>query len=323
MRSILRGICSAATGALLAACGALPVPGSIAVTPRQTAATNPAPRSWISPDSVKGDLLYVSDASSGEVYVFSYPAGRHVGTLTGFALPQSLCSDRSGNVFITDPDGRVGIAEYAHGGTKRINSLRDRYYPIACSVDPTTGSLAVANQSGSVSIYTNAAGRPEIYSTVFIPDFAAYDDSGDLFVTNTRSFAIRIAELAKGSKAFATIGYRGQNNGEAAGLQWIGNHLAVGSGNTDAHRCCARIFDFVIKGSSGKRIATTRANGAMYNFFVEGQTAILTTLSHRVDFYEFPSGGSATKTIREPGRESFGVVVSLGQSQRQVGKPVK
>src|SRR5271165_6576810 len=40
-------------------------------------------RSWMAPDAMKNDLLYISDVGTDDVYVYSYPKAKLVGTLTG------------------------------------------------------------------------------------------------------------------------------------------------------------------------------------------------------------------------------------------------
>lgn len=290
-----RMILAAAAVAALTACGA---------SQSQPASLQTVP---IDPASSSGDLLYVSDASSGDVYVFSYPKGRLVGTLTGVDA-WNLCGDRWGHVFVAVQAGR--ILEFAHGGTEPINRLRDRYYPIACSVDPVTGNLAVANESGSVSIYQKATGQPTVYNTPLIPLFCTYDSAGNLFVDSSGAPGIRIAELPKGGSGFSMVTYHGRNAGEPAGLQWVGNHLAVGGASPYQLPCCGRIFRFSVKDARGKLVAKTHVPGALSNFFVDGSTAIVTTIAKRVAFYEYPAGGRATKIIKLPGHESYGVVVS-------------
>jgi hypothetical protein len=48
------------------------------------------------------------------------------------------------------------ILEYAHGGTTPTATLADPTgTPSACSVDESTGSLAVGDYYNSVSIYSN------------------------------------------------------------------------------------------------------------------------------------------------------------------------
>jgi hypothetical protein len=118
--------------------------------------------SWMAPDAKKQDLLYISDVSDNEVTVYSYPSGKLEGTLTGFEVPTGLCSDKAGDVFVTDFEASE-ILEYAHGGTTPIATLSDPgQWPSGCSVDPMTGNLAVSNDEtpsvgeGNLAIYAHA-----------------------------------------------------------------------------------------------------------------------------------------------------------------------
>ena len=108
--------------------------------------------------------MYVSN-DNGTVTVYSYPQGKMVGTLLGFDVPMGECVDAKGDVFITVYD-LDKIYEYAHGGTKAIAKLDDPgSEPNSCSVDATTGNLAVDNDlpedNSSVYIYPHAKGTPK------------------------------------------------------------------------------------------------------------------------------------------------------------------
>ena len=47
-------------------------------------------------------LLYVSDPDAGKVFVYSYPALKPAGMLTGINAPTGMCVDKTtGNVWIT------------------------------------------------------------------------------------------------------------------------------------------------------------------------------------------------------------------------------
>jgi hypothetical protein len=77
------------------------------------------------PEARGNDLLYLAGNDNETIFVYTYPAGKPVGALTGIAGPQYECVDKKGNVFITSSsrysDG--GVYEYAHGGTHPINFL--------------------------------------------------------------------------------------------------------------------------------------------------------------------------------------------------------
>ena len=150
--------------------------------------------SWMSPDAKKRNLLYVTDQGTGEVKVFSYPQGKLHGTLTGFNEPAGECADRAGDVFIVDGFANE-VYEYAHGGKTPIATLSEPgEFPLGCSVDPSTGNLAVANYCsgasgqctgpGSLAIYLDAKGSPTQYADPKLShvDFCGYDAQGNLFV---------------------------------------------------------------------------------------------------------------------------------------------
>lgn len=300
-----------AFGALLSACGG---PQTQPAMPSQPGAMSTATH----PDSSSGDLLYVSDQEKAKVYFYSYPAGTLVGTLTGLQFPESLCTDQSGNVYVADQGG-LKIAEFAHGGTSPIKTLTDREYPVACSVDPSTGDLAVANENGTVSVYPNATGNPAIYVTPFVPWFCAYDPSGNLFADGDGA-GVDIAELPNGGSAFRRVTYHKGNNGTVAGMQWLTNHLAVGTASRYSGHCCGRIYRFRIKGSHARPVGSMLVPGQMNDFFVYGTTAIVTTGTHRVLFYDFPKGGKEQRILDEPGSASYSAVVSpalSGLTQRR------
>jgi hypothetical protein len=132
--------------ASLAGCGGSLPPIGAGAVPQGRAITQQAAhdKSWMLPEAKRDSLLYVS-SSYATVAVFSYPRGRQVGTLTGFGGSDSqvgLCADRSGNVWI--PDYTDTVREYAHGGSTPVAVVHDPNVNVEdCSVDPTTGNLAV------------------------------------------------------------------------------------------------------------------------------------------------------------------------------------
>ena len=122
----------------------------------------------------KQTLLYVSN-TNGVVNVYEYWTHKLVGVLTKFTQPAGSCADKGGDVYIVDYQAQT-ISEYAHGGKKPIDVINDSYYPYACSVDRTTGDLAVANyrqpyysltklgyETGNLAIYKSGKGKPTYY----------------------------------------------------------------------------------------------------------------------------------------------------------------
>ena len=189
--------------------------------------------SWMSPDAKKHQLLYVSDQKTNDVYVYSYPNGKMVGTLTGFAAPYGQCSDKSGNVFITQFDASE-VTEYAHGGTNPIKTLdTPGVYPMGCSVDAKTGNLAVAsfisdNYPAGILVFAHATGTPTEYQApgmyYYFPP--AYDNRGNLFVEveGASSGGTSVVELPRGSATFKTL-YLNVTIHFPGGVQWDGTHV--------------------------------------------------------------------------------------------------
>jgi hypothetical protein len=150
---------------LLAGCGGSQPPiGAPGAMPQSRAVATHADRgkSWMLPEAKKSDLLYVTNGDYG-VLVYAYPRVRLVGTLSGFEGLDGLCADKAGDIFIPSA-GLAEIFEYAHGGTSPIATLSDQDGEAhACSVDPTTGNLAVTNidslsgsGGGNIAIYAHA-----------------------------------------------------------------------------------------------------------------------------------------------------------------------
>jgi hypothetical protein len=312
--------------AVFALCGAItgcsgsrqPVatPGSML----QNATIAQRARSWMLPGTSSGsDLLYVADRNGG-LYVLTYPQGRLVGEVSLPYAPNSggICSDGNGDIFVPD---RAEILEYAHGGTQPIATLDDDggyYEPIGCSVDPTTGNLAVTNYKdypyhGNIAIYADAQGDPTYYSDSEIPDptFCGYDNQGDLFIDGGPPFA----ELPSGSGSFTNITLNKRIN-QGGQVQWDGKHITITSLNAN------RIYRLQISGSAGKLIGMTHLKGpgrhALSQSWIEGSTIIAPIgpgqADDKVGFWNYPRGGKALTIVSLGSHADLaGATVSVGQ----------
>jgi hypothetical protein len=284
-------------------------------------------RSWMSPGAASGDLLYVSDIN-GSVYVYSYPAGKHVGTLTGFKGPEGLCSDRAGNVYVIDLPS-VAVVKYAHGGTKPIDLLHVYgYYPEGCAVN-AAGDLAVANYlsnpqlgPGSVTIFRKGKGMGKSYQDPSFNQyyFCGFDAKGNLFVdgTNAATTKTQLAEMAHGSTTLTNIALKQSLGPYPGAVQWDGKYVAIADGATGI------VYRLKVTGSSGAVIGSVHLTGERSNlvtqFWIAGSTIVVPygtakRVVKRIGFWPYPEGGSATKSIDAPGgaAELFGTTLSVAK----------
>ncbi len=197
-------------------------------------------------------LLYASATEESAVLLFSYPQGDLVGTLTGFAAPpQYICADRNGNVFVptTDNSAPGYICEFPHGGSQPTETLTDPGpgHAFSCSVDPTTGNLAVAN-GPNVAVYPHGQGIPTIFETTdYGAEDCAYDASGNLFVDSISNES-KIAELRDGRTRFSDIAL--SEPMIPGHLQWWHKRLVIEAPPTTAHGPY-QMFQVRISGSKG------------------------------------------------------------------------
>ncbi len=304
-----------ATLVMLAACA-----GTSGVTP-PTVTSGARSASVTASDAQRRDLVYVSDAGTGSVHVYSYPQGADEGTLTGFTSPGGECADKAGDVFITDSSASV-IREYAHGGTIPIAVLSDAgYEPWGCSVDPTSGDLAVTNltitlgEGGDVAVFTQAKSkRVRHYTNPYLNQawYCGYDNKGNLFVdgrsvSNTFSFAV----LRSGGARLESVSLD-QTIGAPGGVQWDGKYVTVGDATAASS---SKIYRFTIRGKQGMRVATTRLGGAkqVYQYWIDGDTVIGPDFgAANVMFWKYPQASDPFKTIGTLS-EPVGATVSHAQ----------
>jgi hypothetical protein len=317
-------LCISMAAAMLAGCGSQ---APIAAMPQSAAQSLPFAQrnaigqhdrsgsSWMAPDAVTQDLLYVG-GNSGDVTVYSYPRGRLLGTLTGFYLPAGECVDGVGDVFITDM-GLGKIFEYRHGGKKPIQTLQAAANaPAGCAVDPTTGNLAVTSlggggSGGNVAIYPHAQGTPMTYTdpNIYYYYWCGYDPKGNLYVDG-QAYApetFELAELPHGSNTFTNITLN-QTINWPGGVQWDGKYVAVGD------QAARAIYQFTISGSNGTVEGTTNLNHAtdVHQFWIQGRVVIGGNHSlNNVQYWPYPAGGNPTKTITKGVGGPVGMTVSL------------
>jgi hypothetical protein len=270
--------------------------------------------SWMDPSAATKNLLYVSNFNTETVLVYSYPQDKLVGTLTGFAGPDGLCSDKKGDVWIVNNDGEDAV-EYKHGGKNPVAKVSDPgEVLIGCSVDPTTGNLAITNPEtanslypqGKVAIFAHAKGTPTVLKVpnVAMTFFCGYDDKGNLYADGFQysSSMFIFAELPKGKKAFKDITLdKGINY--PGNVRWDGKYVAVGEQEYEYSSLGYESAIFQTTGAGGKvvHVIPLTGTGDIVGFSIEGKTLIGPDANYRnaddVFFWNYPAGGKATKTL--------------------------
>jgi PQQ enzyme repeat len=301
------GLSACAILAVGTGCGGSQTQNTSLVPGQSNAATAELSRlgvgSSMATDAGSSDLLYVADAKDGSVYVYSYPAGKPQGRILDVRA-DALCSSHNGDVFA--PAGGE-ILQYAHGGTRPIAELHKPRGGAAafCTVDPTSGNLAVSIGSGSqsrVAIYAGAKGGPKIYSARNGGGFGsvAYDNDGNLFVHTS---AGNLAELPKDGSRFNSVEWSGAPPRLGA-IQWDGKYLAVSDG--------AKILRYAVSGYRAVpagEIALKGAAGAPQFWIHKGKLVIAG--ARGVALYTYPAGGSPLTVIKDA-RAAQAVTVSRG-----------
>jgi hypothetical protein len=265
------------------------------------------------------DLLYVPDDDLVDVY--TYPQGDLLQSFYGYGSGYSdaACVDSAGNVYVTFSYG--SIVEYPHGGSDPIDSSYTGGAAQGCTVDPTTGSVAVANPSGSsptfghgfIWVWNKAgSGYHYYFSRNFKePIWCGYDNSGNLFIEGYSWHAgkrnLKLFELARGAASLKEIAISA--TGPATGVQYDGKYLTIGAGDN--------IYQLRVKGSKAKVVGTTTLSGwtARSYFVVVKRTRqgrqVVPTAGAEIGLFNYPAGRDATKTITV--NDAYSAVVSLAQ----------
>ena len=186
----------------------------------------------------------------------------------------------AGNVFVIFS---AEILEFARGGTTPIRTLPDPSgTPLSCSADPTTGNLAVVNESlpsnpGILLIYQPATGTPVSYSDTDVNLYhVGYDNKGNIFVDGLSRVSgkrVGLAELPKGGGWFKNIKLD-RLVGDPGSVQWDGTYMTVDD-NRVIHR-------FTVSGSRGKVVGSTRL--ITHQMFHAAETWIRATQSSPCTF---------------------------------------
>jgi len=332
----MRNTVAAAIGAAVLLTGCTGAPAGVAspgVVPEAlpTSHVLHGDRSWMTPDAAGQDLLYVSNGN-GEVTVYRYWQRTLVGVLTDMTKPMGECVDKTGDVYVAD-FGAEKILEFAHGGTKPIATFNDAPdSPYACSIDPTSGKLAVANDDGSsaqgnIAVWTSASSARTTYSDSTLGNFqgCGFDGSGNLLATNgvvDYSKKTGFAWLPKNGTKLININVPGPSSnwrwGAVMGVQWDGKFLAIDE-EYAIYRISLMHGQAYYVGTSEMFAEEENNTGpyAIYNNTQGGQGTQVVGGMHgesvsEVAYWDYPAGGSEPiATITHGVDKAFGVAISL------------
>jgi hypothetical protein len=292
-----------ATAVFLAACGGSQPPiGAPGAMPQTSALATRAERgtSWMLPEAKKQPLIYITATGSPLVSVFTF-AGRLVGQLD-VGSPQGECADNAGDVWIANT-GASEMVEYAHGGKEPISTLEDPgQQPAGCSVNTTTGDLAVANicnaqscGNGNLVIYPHASGSAKSYFDERIDHYysCAYDGNGDLLVAGRSNkekltdHKFLFAVLYKNGETLENVvmppGFKAYQN-----VQGTKNYYAVeGFSNHETF-----IYHIAFADRHGKLAGRTQFSRrtSVESFFISGPQIVTLFVEGFVSFWHYPSG---------------------------------
>lgn len=289
------------------------------------------------------DLLYASIqttccASSGaDVDVFSYPKGKLVGQLNVTTDTMfGLCSDAKGDVFVTDYDTSQSgestyVYEYKHGETSPAKTFSDPFSADACSVDPTTGNLAVANwftggskQDGNVLIYDVGSGKYTTlkYWQIRWYKWCAYDANGNLYVDGDGGGQTKLAVLRKGHHVWNRINLS-DSTFMPYSLQANGDELVIA--NYEHSIGPETLAEVKVGRTEGTIVheVSLKDSGSEYGsdsqFVVQGSRVISGGYPGQdLDVWRFPEGGDALRQIAQSqGGWWYGIAMSRFVRTRQ------
>jgi len=308
-------------------------------------------KSWVNPMAKHTEyLLYVADTGGTgnyDIYNYKSQAGHLFGTLHpgsfGFSMPTGSCEDTAGNVYIIDAGSGL-LWQFPHGSSSGTSvAITNAMMPLGCSVDPTTGNIAVSNFGNStMNIFQGGFGGTQMLSTALEPYMwgPGYDPSGNLFVESEYSqfTSIELEELPAGSSTWRVISLPNQPCGNPFcfpdSVQWDGTYLEAGDQNfgTTNNNYPTDImgaFRISVSGSTGTEVSSVSYNGNCapsnltadaLQIFVGGTTRALNgavfgniDCSGNVNYYNYTAGGAAKRSLPvniAPVQAGYGISVS-------------
>jgi hypothetical protein len=274
-------------------------------------------KTWMRATAKSSDLLYVSNPGNNSVTVYAYQSRKLVGTLSGFSNPAGLCADTAGDVWVTD-EAASNVIEYAHGGTQPIKTLKDgSKHPLACSVDATTGNLAILN-ADDVAVYQGASGSPKFYrgGGVYGDDALGYGAHGDLLVDGgsyDNRDLIAFAQLPVGTTRLKQLVLsKTLQWTPPTFVQWDGQFWVVGTETLDWFKIAGNrgIFEGYSMISPSSPIAQFWIASVGAGSERGNQIVVTEDDPYKVEFFQYPAGGQPFASIIDGLSDPYGIAVS-------------
>jgi len=298
-------------------------------------------QSFMHPDKKKKKTtyLYVNDWSTNDVYVYDYPSGKAVGTLTGFDEPYGSCVDKKGDVFVANFANGTGV-EYKHGGTSVLKTYSPGGELMGCSVS-SKGDVAFTSFSpGDVTVY--AGGDPTKGTTYSDSSCSyqwtmGYDSKGDLIGVGEYSSITECALMA-GSSSETTLTASGITIDFPGGTTWDGKYIGLGDQEAGGTYLTG-VWASTLSGSTITAVGSeAKFSDSCYSDYTDDVNPFFTQKGHnitpastkqgtgmvgpnlwclnagaaKVDYWAYPAGGSPTGNLTSPPGEPYGAAVSVG-----------
>jgi hypothetical protein len=316
---------------MLAGCrgGPLQTIGSQALLPQAAPAMQDADRgvSWMAPNASRvKELLYVSDDASDDVYVYDYKALKLLGLLKGLRQPYGQCVDAHGNIWITDLTGQQ-VVEYAHGSIHWKKQLKTQGASVGCSVDPTSGNLAVANvkttsSGGNIRVFSSSGYHDYSNGACYYLEQPGYDAAGNLYVeAYSSSNVVNVCELPRGGNSLTTVSVSQQIYAPSS-VMWDGKYLTLAdvnyndSGSTAIYRTGEDTSgNLTVVGTTVLTDTCDGGNAEVWQPFIVGTQLVGFDTNcakrQRISIWTYPTGGDPSKALPDQPRIPEGNAVSI------------